>query len=167
MPSGMADWPVLGIYLFFLFGAVARSQALYWLGRGVAAGVLRSRWGERLDSEAVHRAVRAIERWGMPIIPLTFLTVGFQSAVQSAAGLVRIGWLRYSLWSIPGALVWAVVWAGGGMAALAGALALAAESPWALAAALVLVVGAVTFLVLRTRRRREARSSVEALSVER
>jgi membrane protein DedA with SNARE-associated domain len=161
----MAQWPVLAIYLFFLFGALARSQALYWLGRGVAAGVMRSRWAERLDSEAVHRAVHAIERWGMPIIPLAFLTVGFQSAVQSAAGLIRIGWLRYTLWTLPGALVWAAVWAGGGMAAMTGALALAARSPWALTGALLAVVGLVVVLVLRSRRRHEARSSIEALGL--
>lgn len=159
MPDWMAQWPVLAVYLFFLTGALARSQTLYWVGRGVAAGVMRSRWGDRLDSEAVRRAVRAIERWGMPIVPLTFLTVGFQSAVQSAAGLIRIGWLRYSLWTLPGALVWAVVWAGGGMAAVAGALALAATSPWALVAALVVVGAAVAIVVQRRRRRRETPAS--------
>lgn len=164
MPSWMQGWPVLGIYLFFLFGAVARSQALYWLGRGVANGLLRSRWGERLDSAQVHRAVSSIERWGMPVVPLAFLTVGFQSAVFSAAGLVRIHWLRFTLWSVPGALVWAAVWGGGGMAVAAGGIALAAQEPWVIALVVVLVAAAALVLVLRVRRRREQRAQLEHLA---
>jgi membrane protein DedA with SNARE-associated domain len=160
----MEGWPVLGIYLFFLFGAVARSQALYWLGRGVANGLLRSRWGERLDSAQVHRAVSSIERWGMPIVPLAFLTVGFQSAVFSAAGLVRVHWLRFSLWSIPGALVWAAVWGGGGMAVVAGGLALPRQEPWVAALVGVLVAVALLLLVLRQRRRRQQQSVLDHLA---
>ena len=52
------------------------------------------------------------------------------------------------------------------MAAVAGALALAAESPWALAAAVVAVAAVATVLVLRARRRREAHEVLEALAVE-
>ncbi len=58
------------------------------------------------------RAVDAVERWGMPVVPLSFLTVGLQSAVHGACGLLRLRWLRYTLWSVPGWLVWALVWAG-------------------------------------------------------
>src|SRR5665647_1871995 len=110
------DWPVLGVFLFFLFGAVARSQAIYWVGRGVTAGVLRSRWGDRLDSSQVRRATTTFERWGMPVVPLAFLTVGFQSAVFASVGLLRVHWLRYTLWTIPGCLVWAALWGGSGLA---------------------------------------------------
>lgn len=166
MPSWTSDWPVLGIYLFFLSGALMRSQATYWAGRGVAVRVLRSRWKDRLDSPRVHRGVRAIERWGMPIVPLSFLTVGFQTAVNAAAGLLRIGWLRYTLWALPGCLVWAAVWGGGGMAAVAGAIALAARSPWALAGAVTVAVALVTVLVVRSRRRREQRDRIEGLAAE-
>src|SRR5665648_3105 len=110
MPGWMRDWPVLGVFLFFLFGAVARSQAIYWVGRGVTAGVLRSRWGDRLDSSQVRRATTTFERWGMPVVPLAFLTVGFQSAVFASVGLLRVHWLRFTLWTIPGCLVWAALW---------------------------------------------------------
>src|SRR5450830_1565694 len=134
MPGWMQDWPVLGVFLFFLFGAVARSQAIYWIGRGVVAGVLRSRWGERLDAPQVRRATATFERWGMPVIPLAFLTVGFQSAVFASVGLLRVHWLRYTLWTIPGCLVWAALWGGSGLAVVAAGVALARRSPLALAA---------------------------------
>ena len=45
----------------------------------------------------------------MPVVPLAFLTVGFQSAVFAAVGLLRVHWLRYTLWTIPGCLVWAAL----------------------------------------------------------
>lgn len=163
MPEAMSGWPWLGVYLFFLFGAVARSQAIYWLGRGVAAGVLRSRWKERAEAPRVHRASRTVERWGMPIVPAAFLTVGFQSAVFLAVGLLRVGWLRFTLWALPGCLVWAAIWGGGGLAAFAGARELARRSPWLLA---VVVVAAGTLVVaaLAVRRRRAAREAVAVLA---
>lgn len=164
MPAWMADWPWLGVYLFFLLGALARSQAIYGLGRGVAAGVLRSRWRERADSPRVQRAARTVERWGMPIVPAAFLTIGFQSAVFLAVGLLRIGWLRFTLWALPGCLVWAALWGGGGLAAFAGARELARRSPLLLAVAIVALGGVVTVVALVVRRRREAREAVAALA---
>ena len=163
MPEAIQDWPVLAVFGFFLLGALARSQAIYWIGRGVAAGVLRSRWRERLDSQRVHRATRSVERWGMPIVPVAFLTIGFQSAVFAAVGLLRVHWLRYTVWTIPGALVWAAVWGGGGIAVVGALWALARTAPWAFAVAVALLVLTGVALALRLRRRREQRDAVEAL----
>lgn len=164
MPEWMTGWPLLAVYLFFLFGAVARSQAIFWLGRGAAAGALRSRWRERAESPQVRRAAQAVERWGMPIVPAAFLTVGFQSAVFLAVGALRVGWLRFTLWSIPGCLVWAALWGGGGLAALAGARELADRSPWLLASALLVAGLAVTAVVGRLRRRRERADAATTLA---
>lgn len=167
MPAWLEDWPFLWIYLFFVLGAAMRSQALYWLGRGVTAGVLRSRFGERVDSPRVQRAVRFVERWGMPAVPVSFLTVGFQSAVHTSCGLLRLGWLRYTLWAVPGWFAWALIWAGGGTAALVGAFALLAQSPWALAGVMAAVLALATWAVLRSRRRRAERDAVERLAQQR
>lgn len=164
MPDWLEGWPVGWVYLFFVLGAVLRSQATYWTGRGVTAGVLRSRWSEQLDTPRVRRATASVERWGMPMVPLSFLTVGVQTAVNAAAGLLRIDWLRYTLWALPGCLVWALVWAGGGMAAAAAVLALAAGSPVALALAVLVVGGAATLLVLRARARRRERETTGELA---
>jgi membrane protein DedA with SNARE-associated domain len=196
VPAWLESWPFAWIYLFFVAGAAMRSQALYWVGRGVAAGSLRSTrpsepataeapepsepsqpsepsepaqrarhgtlldgWVRLIDGPQSRRAVRAIERWGMPVVPLSFLTVGFQSAVHGASGLLRLHWLRYTLWSVPGWFAWALVWAGGGTAALAGAATLAATSPWALVGVTVLVAAAVTAATVRRRRRRDRRET--------
>lgn len=164
MPEWMSGWPVLGVYLFFLFGAVARSQAIFWVGRGVAAGARHSRWRARAESPQVRRATRTVERWGMPIVPAAFLTVGFQSAVFLAVGLLRVGWLRFTLWSVPGCLVWAALWGGGGLAALAGARELADRSPWLLAVVLVAAGLVVALLSAHARRRREQADAVAMLA---
>lgn len=164
MPAWTQDWPVLGVYLFFLFGAFARSQAIYWTGRGVTAGALRSRWGDRLDSPQVRRAARIVERWGMPAVPLAFLTVGLQSAIFIAVGMLRVHWLRYTLWTIPGALVWAAVWGGGGLAVVAALWAVARRSPWAFAGLVLALAVVVTTVTLRIRRRREQRDAVAKLA---
>ncbi|MBX9243265.1 hypothetical protein ICW40_00380 [Actinotalea ferrariae] len=156
MPDWLEGWPFLPVYLLFVGGAALRSQATYWAGRGIAVGVLRSRWAGGLEHPKVRRATAAIERWGMPVIPLSFLTVGFQSAVHAAAGLLRLRWLRYTLWALPGYFVWALVWAGGGMTAVAAGVALAAESPWALATVLAVLATAAAAFVVRRRRTRPA-----------
>jgi membrane protein DedA with SNARE-associated domain len=147
-------WPFAWIYLFFVLGAALRSQSLYWLGRGVNAGVVRTRWAARFEAAHGQRAVGAVERWGMPVVPLSFLTVGLQSAVHGSCGLLRLRWLRYTLWSVPGWLIWALVWAGGGTAALWAAVALAAQSPWALAAAVAVIAAGAVLVALAVRRRR-------------
>jgi membrane protein DedA with SNARE-associated domain len=147
-------WPFAWIYVFFVAGVALRSQSLYWLGRGVTAGAVRTRWAVLLEGARTQRAVGTIERWGMPVVPLSFLTVGLQSAVHGACGLLRLRWLRYTLWSVPGWLVWALVWAGGGTAALWAAVELATRSPWTLGAALVALAAGAGVVLLAIRRRR-------------
>lgn len=164
MPDWMSGWPLLAVYLFFLVGAVARSQAIFWVGRGVAAGAEHSRWRARAESPRVRRATRTVERWGMPIVPAAFLTVGFQSAVFLAVGALRVGWLRFTLWSLPGCLVWAALWGGGGLAALAGARELSERSPWLLATVLLAAGLVVALVTARIRRRREQMDAMTTLA---
>ena len=160
MPNWMSDWPFAVVYVAFVIGAALRSQVTYWIGRGITAGVLRTRWAERFEGPRTHRAISAIERWGMPIVPLSFLTVGFQTAVHASAGLLRLRWLRYTLWAVPGWFLWALLWAGGRMAAIAGLGTLAARSPLALALVLGVVTLGSVILVVRARRRRAATAAM-------
>ena len=57
MPGWMQDWPVLGVFLFFLFGAVARSQAIYWVGRGVTAPNRKNRKTPRTGQSCIHPGI--------------------------------------------------------------------------------------------------------------
>ena len=166
MPGWVQDGPFGVLYGFLLVVVFLRAQGTYWVGRAVAAGVLRTRWSHHFTGPRVTRAIGSIERWGWPIIPLSFLTIGFQSAVNAGAGVIRMRWVRYTLAMIPGCLIWALVYSLGGLAAFRGAVALAAHSPWALAAAGILLAIAVTAVVLRVRRRRGEREAVEALAAK-
>ncbi len=90
------------VFLFvFLFGVVFfRAQSAYWLARGVASGAMRAsghqflgamaRW---LDQPRFPQGARRPSRQvGIIAIPLCFLTVGIQTAVNAGAGLVRMRW---------------------------------------------------------------------------
>lgn len=145
--------------------AAVRSQCTYWLGRAVRAGVLRGKWAQRFDNDRVNGAIAKLERWGWPLIPLSFFTVGFQTAVNMAAGLVGWSWLKYTLAAIPGWIGWGLAYSAGGLALFAGAFALVARSPWLGALVLVVVAGAIAFVVIRRRRARDV-SQRQAVEVE-
>ncbi len=145
-----------------LFGIVfARTQLFYWLARGVAAGTIKIErvqgWAE---SPGVQHALDRLHRWGAPVVTLSYLTVGFQTAVNVAAGLSRMPFWRYLIAMVPGCIAWAFVWGTVGLGAFYGALALAAGSPWVLAALAAAVLAlAVAAGVLVRRRRRLASAS--------
>ena len=131
--------------------AGVRSQCTYWLGRAVRSGLLRGRWASRVNSDRVQTATRRLERWGWPLIPVSFLTVGFQTGVHLACGVVGWRWLSYTMASVPGWIIWGVVYSAGGLAIFAGAVALLTTSPW-LVVGVVAVLAACIVVVTRHRR---------------
>ena len=158
---GLGELPFAGL-IAALFGIVfLRTQAFYWLARGVAAGTVRiERVKEWAESPGVHRATDRLHRWGAPVVTLSYLTVGFQTAVNVAAGLTRMPFWRYLVAMVPGCIAWAFVWGTVGLGAFYATLALAAGSPWFVVAALAAVVALVVagVIVLRRRRARAAAS---------
>ena len=156
---GMLDWigdqPFLVAAAFLTAVAGVRSQCTYWLGRGVRAGVVRASWARKLSQEKAQRVTRRLERWGWPLIPVSFVTIGFQTAVQLTAGLIGWRWLPYTLAAVPGWVVWGCIYAAGGLAAFVGIVTLANQSWW-LAAIVVLAVAAAVAVVVVVRRRRSA-----------
>jgi len=134
--------------------AALRGQCTYWVGRAVNAGLARSRWSRRLRSERFQGGIEAIQKWGWPIIPLSFLTVGFQTAVNAGAGLLGWPWLRYTLAAIPGYLLWGAVYATGGLAAFGALFALARQSWWIVGLAGLALAALAGVLVARRRQRR-------------
>lgn len=154
---GLGGFPFpLAVAALFLI-VLLRAQGTYWLGRAVAAGVrtnARARaWNE--GATAV-RGIALIHRWGPPVVTFSFLTIGMQTVVNAAAGLVRMPWLRYTLWMIPGCVAWAFIYATVGLAALLALAAAAAGSGWGIAVVVAVVVVAGTLVTLRVRRRRRA-----------
>ncbi|UNX53532.1 VTT domain-containing protein [Georgenia sp. TF02-10] len=164
MPDFLASWPFWLVFAFMYSGATLRGQATYWVGRVVTEQTLarvrpRSGWALRahrwLAGEGTERGIAAIRRWGLVVVPLSYLTVGFQTMVNAGAGVLRIGWGRYSLAQVPGALAWALIYSTVGWAVWTAALAAAAGSPAGLAVILAAAV-VVAAVVVRRRRRRRA-----------
>jgi membrane protein DedA with SNARE-associated domain len=140
-----------------LFGIVlARAQLTYWAARGLVAGARHTRLAAAIDNPRTARVVATLNRWGPPVITLSFLTIGFQTAVNAAAGLTRMSWPRYTAWMVPGCLAWAAIYATVGLAAVQAWIALAARSAWApwVALAVVLVLVATTVAIRRRSARR-------------
>ncbi|WP_034608845.1 DedA family protein [Cellulomonas sp. URHD0024] len=170
VPVGIA---IVGLFVIVM----ARSHGTYWAGRGVVRG---AQGAHRLDSapgwwhatmtrleqwtgtQAAQKGLGMVRRWGAPAISLAYLTVGLQTAIFASAGMIRMPYLRFTLASIPGALVWSVVWATVGFGAVWGAINLFAVSPWALLAAVALVAAVIGGLVwFRLSRRARRPTPVE------
>lgn len=97
------DWPFVAVWVFFFAGALTRGTAFYWLGRGArSAGNRARRW---TDNPNVARAERVVARYGAPVVTLCFLTVGVQSAVLTAAGVLRMPGRQFAPAVVVGAAI--------------------------------------------------------------
>lgn len=157
MPSWLEGRPFLITFTVLLGIVFLRAQATYWIGRGVITGAMHTRLAGRLSGPRLTRAVGALKRWGLPVITISFVTVGFQTAVNAGAGLIRMMWGRYTLAMLPGCIAWAAIYATVGLAAVTGWLRLGTGSRWAvIAGVIVLAAVVVTVLLIRRRRHRPA-----------
>lgn len=148
-------------FLFLMVVAMARGQATYWLARVVTEQTLRHtapsvgwRAGVHawLRGDGVSRGHASLQRWGLVMVPLSYLTVGFQTLVLAAAGMIRIPWLHFTLAQLPGAAAWGLIYSTIGFAMWGAALAALAGEPLAVAALAAVVVVVATTLALRRRR---------------
>ncbi|MGQ3383661.1 DedA family protein [Glutamicibacter sp. TV12E] len=146
------DAPFGMTFIAFFLGAFTRGNATYWVGRGIAKGVERTRFHRHLHGPVYRRAQKFIGRWGILAVPLSFLTIGIQSAVNASAGISRMPLRRYLPAVALGALLWSLIYTTVGMAVFYAWLAL--DWPWVVAG--LLVVGAVVLAVVRMRIRKQA-----------
>ncbi len=103
------DIPVAAAYLFLVAVAFLRGGATYAVGRlARKAGTRADRTRHLLERPGMARAEQVVGRWGAPVVAVSFLTVGFQSLVNAAAGVLQMPLRRY----LPGLLVGALIWAG-------------------------------------------------------
>lgn len=145
--------PILPAVLVLWVIVLARAGGTYALGRLAARLTDRWRVATVLEGPRVARALEAVRRWGAPVVAASFLTVGFQTAANAAAGVLRMPLPRYLPALAIGGLAWAVIYATIGLAALAVWLELFLRSPWAAVAVLV-IVPATALAIMLTRRRR-------------
>lgn len=166
----LQGWAGEGFWLTFLvlfLVAFGRGQLTYWLARLVVEGTLagtrptqgwRHRVHQWLQGEGLARGRRSIQRWGLVVVPLSYLTVGFQTLALAAAGVMRLRWVWFSAAQLPGAAAWALIYSTIGFAVWQAGVAAAAGSPLALAGLLAIVVVYAATLVSRRIRANRARA---------
>ncbi len=162
-------WEAQGFWIScvaLLVVALGRGQLTYWVARLVTERSLaRSHptrgWQMRghswLQGDGLARGRGSLNRWGLFVIPLCYLTVGFQTLVLAAAGVMRIRWIWFSAAQVPGAAAWALIYSTIGFAVWQAGLAAAAGSPLGLAALVAIaLVYAATLVSRRVRARRRS-----------
>jgi membrane protein DedA with SNARE-associated domain len=149
-----------GVALAALFAIVMiRVNVTYWIGRGAVAGFAHTRFGSSLERPKAARAQALIQRWGPYAVVLSFLTIGLQTAINLAAGAARMPLRRYLPAAVVGSVVWAVLYATIGLAALEAWLAVAAASPVGAALGVATLAAVVVWVVVFRRRRAAAKSA--------
>lgn len=161
----LADGPFALVYAFLTVVVFFRAQGTYWLGRWSTEMTLRhvkpkSPTGQRLvawfESSATDSGIHALQKWGLPVVPFSFLTVGFQTVVNAGAGILRTPWWKYTLAMLPGCLAWAGIYSTIGMAMWGAMLSAAAGSPWGIVVLVLLAAAAAAAVIWRRRRTRDA-----------
>ncbi|HLS63664.1 MAG TPA: VTT domain-containing protein [Ruania sp.] len=163
MPDFLSSLPFAVALTALSVGGWLRGQLMYWIGRIPTDQALRrtnptgrlGRVHAWLAGGGADAGIEAIRRWGLLVVPVCYLTVGFQSMVQAGAGVLRITWWKYALAQVPGAIAWGLIYATIGFAVWEAALAAAAGSPLGIAV-IVVVIAAVAGVVLVRRRRSRA-----------
>lgn len=164
VPQWIADGPFVGIAIFLTIVVFLRSQGTYWLGRLGTWGFLTKSehsgkpWVRKvrvwLEGASVQKGIDAVDKWGLLIIPLSFLTIGFQTVVHAGAGVLRLRWVTYTLAAIPGYIAWGCLYASIGIGLFKTGQAATAGKTWALVVCSTMVV--IMGLAILKRRNRAA-----------
>lgn len=132
-----------------------RAGGTYALGRAARSGAGRTRVQELIASPRFVRAQELLERWGAPIVVLSFLTVGFQTVANLAAGIGRMPLRRYLPALVLGGLIWAFLYATVGLITFAALAHLYEISPLgAVLGGVGLVAGLTAYVIWQVRRQR-------------
>ncbi|WP_083707308.1 DedA family protein [Intrasporangium flavum] len=150
MLDAIAALPFWQAFLALFASAMVRSNGTYWVGRGAVNGWRRYRGTHR---ELTSRAEAWLSRLGPVAVVLSYLTVGFQTAVHLTAGVMRMPLRWYVPAAVVGSVVWATLYATVGLAVVEAWIAAEAGSVWAAAGLGAFVAAVVATLVVRRRRR--------------
>ncbi|MFF2198416.1 DedA family protein [Streptomyces sp. NPDC058157] len=143
-----------------------RAGGTFAVGWLAGAGARRSRFAARTSSAKFRRAERAIQRWGAPVVAVSFLTVGLQTAANFLAGSMRMPLPRYLPALFVGGAAWALIYATAGIGVLEVLGRLFAERTALGVSGVAVLLLAVGAAVLYRRRRAAAPSSVGGVADE-
>lgn len=162
----LSEGPFIAVFAFLCVVIFFRAQGTYWLGRYVAHVVYsqvgnhaEKPWCQRFDSwltsERIVRGIDTVQRRGWPVVTFSFLTVGFQTIANLAAGILRMPWMLYTAAMIPGGIAWASIYATIGWTVWKAAMASATGSPWGVLV-IIAILGVYGVFVIRRKRAGDA-----------
>ena len=154
-------WPLPAAIAVLFVIVLLRAGGTYALGRGSRAGVKRLLERRGRMAPQLARAEAVIERFGSPVVALSFLTVGFQTVVNLAAGVLRMPLVKYIPALVVGGAMWATIYGVLGLATVNAIMQAAAKNP---TAAILSVLGIAALLALVEFATRRARSFAAAHS---
>ncbi|MGC3956134.1 MAG: VTT domain-containing protein [Propionicimonas sp.] len=133
-----------------------RAGGTYLLGRAAAASASRRpRIAKLMAGTRYQQATQRINDYGAPVVALSFLTVGFQTLANLAAGASRMSASRYLPALVVGGVLWALLYSAIGVAGVDLFGRLFDLSPaLAIGVGVVLIGGYVGFIAWHARRRR-------------
>lgn len=150
------DAPRIVIYAALFCIVFTRASATYAIGRGLIAGMGRTRFAAKMQGPRYQRATELVSRYGAPVVSICFLTVGFQTLVLLASGGLRMALRRFIPALVVGSILWALLYGTVGFVGFEAWLALYELSPLlAIGGTSALVVTAVGIGLWRRVRRQE------------
>lgn len=136
-----------------------RAGATYWLGRAAAAGAARTRVAKLMSSPGYLRATQRINDYGAPLVAFSFLTIGFQTLANLAAGASRMPLHRYLPALVAGGVMWALLYSAIGVVGVDLVGRLFAYSPLLAVLVLAALIGGYAgFVVWQSRRHARAQT---------
>lgn len=151
-----APWFVISAALFVI--VMARANGTYWLGRLLERGAHLTRAARLMDSTGYAHAVERLNRWGAPVVSLSFLTIGVQTLINLAAGATRMPLRRYLPAVTVGCVMWAIIYGTVGTLGFEAFGLLWQRSPLlTVSLGILLVAAAVAFIAWRVREARAGR----------
>lgn len=162
MPEFIAEGPFVWLFLFLLGVVFCRAQATYWIGRYIHYLGAKSQptTGWRLSlynwahKDSVQSAIHKIRTRGWVVIPLSFLTVGFQTLANAGSGIIRMPAPVYTAAMIPGCFAWATIYATIGFSMWNALIAAFAGSPIGIAIIVTIILIIAFYVYYRTKSRR-------------
>lgn len=152
------DAPFLVIVGALFVIVMCRANGTYWVGVLIARGARRTRVATTMASPGYGRAVEKLNKWGPPLVTVSFLTIGFQTLVNLAAGATGMPLRRYLPAVITGSVVWALLYGTVGVVGFESFGLLWSRSPAVAILVAVLVGAALTaFIVWRVREAKRRR----------
>ncbi|WP_423059225.1 DedA family protein [Brevibacterium linens] len=145
------DWsfPIAVTWLIMFGIIICRAGGTFLLGRLARKGIRRFDRIEKIMSGSKYRrAEDTIDRFGAPVVALSFLTVGLQTVVNLAAGTTGMHYRRYVPALAVGGSLWALIYSTVGFLGFkAVAKAYQAEPGLTVGLALVFVVAIIGLVI--------------------